>query len=40
MTVMIPVRVAGTKMLVHSPVAGVRDSKHGFGCSPEVQKGL
>lgn len=37
---MMPARVAGTKMLVHSPITVVKDGKHGFGCSPEVQKGL
>lgn len=40
MMVMMPVRVVGTKTLVHSPITGVKDGKHGFGCSPEVQKGL
>lgn len=40
MKLMMPVRVVGTKMLVHSPIAGVEDSKHRFGCSPEVQKEL
>lgn len=37
---MMPVRVVGTKMLGHSPTPGMKDSKHGFDCSPEGQKGL
>lgn len=40
MTVMMTARLMGTIILVHSPIAGVKGSKHRFGCSPEVQKEL
>lgn len=40
MTMMMPIRVVGTKMLEHSPTAGVKGSTHGSDRSPEVQKGL
>lgn len=40
MVMMMPVRVAGTKMLVHSPIPGVKNKKRGFPCSPELQKEL
>lgn len=40
MVMMMPVRVAGTKMLMHSPIPGVKNNEHGFPCSPEVQKEL